>query len=104
NPHPHCQRWATEHVPTLPARKLERQRAYRRANGRDLLGDYLERELAAKARLVCANEHWVALVPFWAVWPFETMLLPRRRVASLGALADAERAALAVASKRLAVR
>jgi UDPglucose--hexose-1-phosphate uridylyltransferase len=104
NPHPHCQLWATEHVPTLPAKKLERQRAYHSAHGRDLLGDYLARELVSGARLVCANEHWAALVPFWAVWPFETMLLPRRRVSALEQLDDDSRGALADVLKRLTVR
>ena len=104
NPHPHCQLWATERVPTLALRKLEMQRAYYETHRRDLLGDYLERELDDGARLVVANEHWVALVPFWAVWPFETMLLPRRRAPSLPALAPEERDALADVMKKLTVR
>jgi UDPglucose--hexose-1-phosphate uridylyltransferase len=95
NPHPHCQVWATEHVPHIPARKLAAQRRYHEANQRDLLGDYLEGELRRGERIVCANEHWVVLVPFWAVWPFETMLIPRRRVPDLPSLGPAEREALA---------
>ena len=86
NPHPHCQVWATGHVPAIPAKKLLTQRAYFQRNGRDLLGDYLEKELATGARVVFRNEHWVALVPFWAVWPFETMLVPVRRVPDLPSL------------------
>ena len=104
NPHPHCQVWATEQVPSLPAKKLRMQSAYHKSHGRDLLGDYLERETKDGSRLVCANEHWVALVPFWAVWPFEAMLLPRRRVESLPALDAPERDALADILKRLNVR
>jgi UDPglucose--hexose-1-phosphate uridylyltransferase len=104
NPHPHCQIWATAHVPTLPARALRAQRAYHATQRRDLLGDYLERELASGERLVCENAHWVALVPFWAVWPFETMLLPRRRVGALQELAPHERDALADVMRRLLVR
>jgi UDPglucose--hexose-1-phosphate uridylyltransferase len=104
NPHPHCQLWATGHVPMIPARKLLTQRAYFQRNGRDLLGDYLEKELATGARLVFRNEHWVALVPFWAVWPFETMLVPSRRVADLPSLTPDERDALADALHRLSVR
>jgi len=95
NPHPHCQVWATEHVPHLPARKLLAQRRYLEAHGRDLLGDYLERERREGERLVCANEHWGALVPFWAVWPFETLVIPARRVSELAALSPPERDALA---------
>ncbi|HVO09629.1 MAG TPA: UDP-glucose--hexose-1-phosphate uridylyltransferase [Vicinamibacteria bacterium] len=104
NPHPHCQVWATGHVPTIAARKLLAQRAYMQRTGRDLLGDYLEKELASEARLVFRNEHWVALVPFWAVWPFETMLVPSRRVPDLPSLSSDERDALADALRGVCVR
>ena len=104
NPHPHCQIWATEHVPTIPARKLDSQRTYFTTHGRDLLGDYLDHELRDARRLVLQNDHWVVLVPFWAVWPFETMVLPRRAAPDLVSLSDGERDALADALLRLAVR
>jgi UDPglucose--hexose-1-phosphate uridylyltransferase len=104
NPHPHCQVWATAHVPTLAARRLAGQRRHFEAKGSDLLGDTLARELADGARLVCANAHWVVLVPFWAAWPFETMVLPRRKVADLPALSPEERDALAEILWRLNVR
>ncbi len=104
NPHPHCQIWATGHVPMIPARKLVTQRRYFDAHGRDLLGDYLERELASGERVVFRNEHWAALVPFWAVWPFETMLVPVRRVGDLPSLTSDERDALADAIRRTTVR
>jgi UDPglucose--hexose-1-phosphate uridylyltransferase len=104
NPHPHCQIWATGHVPVIPARKLATQRAYYDRHGRDLVGDYLERELADKERLVCRNEHWVALVPFWAVWPFELMLVPVRRAVDLPSLSGDERDALADILHRVCVR
>ena len=104
NPHPHCQVWATGHVPAIPARKLAAQRAYLDRHGRDLLGDYLERENRDGDRLVCANEHWTALVPFWAVWPFETLLIPTRLVGDLPSLTGEERDALAEILRRLNVR
>ncbi len=104
NPHPHCQIWAASEVPTIPSRKLASQRAYLAGRGRDLLGDYLAKELAAEERIVFRNQHWVALVPFWAVWPFETMLLPMRRVSDLPSLTAEERAALADALRRMSVR
>jgi UDPglucose--hexose-1-phosphate uridylyltransferase len=104
NPHPHGQIWATAHVPTLPARKLATQRAYFAAHGRDLLGDYLEEEQRDLSRRVIENDHWVVLVPFWAVWPFETLVLPRRRVSDLRALSAEERDALAEVLKRLGLR
>ena len=104
NPHPHCQVWATGHVPLLPARKLASQRAWFERHGRDLVGDYLERELGASERIVCRNEHWVALVPWWAVWPFEVMLVPVRRVADIPSLVGEERDALAEILQRVSVR
>ena len=104
NPHPHGQVWATSYVPVGPARKLETQRAYFERHGRDLLGDYLRKELAAGERIVCRNDHWVALVPFWAVWPFEVMLVPVRRVPDLPSLRGAEREALADVLRRVSVR
>ena len=104
NPHPHCQVWATAHVPALPARRLASQRRHFEAKGSDLLGDCLARELSDGARVVCDNAHWVVLVPFWAVWPFETMVLPRRRVPDLAATSAEERDALAEILCRLNVR
>lgn len=104
NPHPHGQIWATSYVPLVPARKLASQRAHFERLGRDLLGDYLERELAAGERLVCRNAHWVALVPFWAVWPFEIMLVPARRVPDLPSLEGDERDGLADLLRRVGVR
>jgi UDPglucose--hexose-1-phosphate uridylyltransferase len=104
NPHPHCQVWATRSVPGIPARKLASQSRYFEAHGRDLLGDYLAEELRARERIVCGNEHWTALVPFWAVWPFETIVVPARRVADLPALLSDERDALADVLKRLNAR
>jgi UDPglucose--hexose-1-phosphate uridylyltransferase len=104
NPHPHGQVWASSVVPGIPARKLEAQRRYLDRHGRDLLGDYLGRELDTSDRLVCRNDTWVALVPFWAVWPFETMLIPVRMVDDLRGLSDPERDGLADILRRLTVR
>lgn len=104
NPHPHGQIWASGHVPSIPARKSATQAAHLEKTGRDLLGDYLAQELEAGERLVDVNPHWVTLVPFWAVWPFETMIVPRRRVADLPSLGADERDALADIISRLTVR
>jgi UDPglucose--hexose-1-phosphate uridylyltransferase len=104
NPHPHGQIWATQQIPNEPAKEAVSQRKYMAARGRPLLLDYLELEEEVGERLVCDNNHWVALVPFWAVWPFETMLLPRRQVASLPELGGDERDALADILKRLTTR
>lgn len=104
NPHPHGQIWATKHVPQIPAAKMRSQQAYARNHDRDLLGDYLKLELARQERLICRNEHWAALVPFWAAWPFEAMLIPVRLVPDLASLNPEERDALADIIKRLTVR
>lgn len=95
NPHPHCQIWATEHVPTSAQRRLGAQRRYFQENGRDLLGDYLSRERVEGERIVCANDHWAVVVPFWAAWPFETLVVPARNVGHLSGLFGDERDALA---------
>jgi len=95
NPHPHGQIWATEHIPNEPLAELAAQRAYLAEHGEPLLGAYLRMELAADERIVLENEHWVALVPFWAVWPFETLLLPRRAITGFAKLNERERAGLA---------
>lgn len=104
NPHPHGQIWATELVPNEPAKEAARQAAYFAEHGRALLADYLALEEASGERIVCANDEWVALVPFWAIWPFETMVLPRRPVAALPELAEPARDALADILKRLITR
>jgi UDPglucose--hexose-1-phosphate uridylyltransferase len=101
NPHPHGQVWATQSLPTVPQRKLQTQRAYHEAHGIDLLGDYLREEEGLGERLVIANQHWVVLVPFWAVWPFETLVLPRERVPDLPSLDASQRDALADVVRRL---
>ena len=91
NPHPHGQIWATQHIPNEPALELASQRAYFEQHHTSLLSAYLELELQQRERIVAENETWVALVPFWAVWPFETLVLPRRPVATLAELTDPER-------------
>lgn len=90
NPHPHAQVWATEHLPTEPARELRSQLAYWQEHDRPLLLDYLLAEEEAGERLVCAGRHFTALVPYWAVWPFETMILPQRVIAAPDELQNSE--------------
>jgi UDPglucose--hexose-1-phosphate uridylyltransferase len=99
NPHPHGQIWATEHIPNEPAAELASQKEYLAEHGRSLLLDYLEMELKLRERIVAENESWVALVPFWAVWPFETLLLPRAHVRTLNELDATERDGLAAILK-----
>ncbi|MFC0252210.1 UDP-glucose--hexose-1-phosphate uridylyltransferase [Massilia consociata] len=104
NPHPHGQVWATSYVPDLPAKEDRRQREYFAAHGQALLLDYARREAEAGERVVVATEHWLAVVPYWAGWPFETLLLPRFPVQRLEDLQDAQRDDLALALQRLTTR
>ena len=94
NPHPHGQIWAQRSIPAEPAKELAQMTRHFERHGTTLLGDYLAVEVERQERIVCDNEHFVALVPFWAVWPFEIMVLCRRCVASLSELDAAERDAL----------
>jgi UDPglucose--hexose-1-phosphate uridylyltransferase len=104
NPHPHGQLWATDSLPSEPSKEDRRQREHREATGRVLLLEYEERERSRGERVVVENEHWTAVVPWWAVWPFETLLLPRRHVLRLPDLEARERDALAEILKGLLSR
>jgi len=107
NPHPHGQIWSTDFVPDEPAAETAAQREHLARTGRCLLCDYVVAELAAAAeqgRVVFENEHFAAIVPWWAVWPFEVLLVSRRHVGALPEFTDDERDGLADALKRLATR
>ena len=104
NPHPHCQIWATSHVPDEPALETEAQQAYLAEKGSCLLCSYLAAERTSRDRVIVENGHFTALVPWWAVWPFETMILARRHLGLLPELTSDERDALADILKRLTTR
>ena len=104
NPHPHCQIWGTQSLPNEIAKEAFAQAAWRERTGSCLLCDYLAREEKSGERIVCVNDHFVALVPFWAVWPFETLLLPRRHIAAMDELSGDESLGLADILKRLTAR
>ncbi len=104
NPHPHCQIWANERIPNEPAKELEQQRGYLARHGRCLLCDYLHQELSRGERLVCRNESFAALVPFWAVWPFEVLVLSTRHLAAMDEMTPEERLALADILRRITAR
>lgn len=103
-PHPHGQIWATGHLPNEAAAEDREQRAYHARHGRPLLLDVAAREAADGTRTVLETEHWLAVLPFWATWPFETLLLPRFPVQRLPQLAAPQRADLALALQRLTSR
>jgi UDPglucose--hexose-1-phosphate uridylyltransferase len=100
NPHPHGQIWAGNFVPRLVAPEDRTQKEYLKQHGNLLLLDYAGEELRRQERVVESNPHWVMLVPYWAVWPFELLLAPRRPVKRLTDLTDEERASLADILKR----
>ncbi len=104
NPHPHCQIWSTGFVPDEPAAETAAQEEYMSRTGHCLLCDYLEAERATGERLIFENEDFSVLVPWWAVWPFEVMVVSRRHAGALPELASAERDGLADALKRLTTR
>ncbi|WP_017666287.1 UDP-glucose--hexose-1-phosphate uridylyltransferase [Porphyrobacter sp. AAP82] len=103
NPHPHGQIWATAHLPQEIATEDARQRDYLSQHGRPLLLDLAQRE-AAGERVVESNHEWLAIVPFWAAWPFETLLLPRFAVQRMPDLTGSQRASLAGILKALTTR
>ena len=104
NPHPHGQIWATDCLPDEPAAEDAAQRSWFEERGAPMLVELERREWAAQARVVCANEHFLALVPWWATWPFETLLLPRSPVARLPELAPEQRDALSCILGELTAR
>jgi UDPglucose--hexose-1-phosphate uridylyltransferase len=101
NPHPHGQVWASDFIPKEVQKELEQQREWMKLRGESLLLDYAKQELAARERVVVQNDDWVVVTPWWAAWPFETLLLPRRAVGRLPELSSAERASLAGILKKL---
>ena len=104
NPHPHGQIWASDFIPNEIARETDTQDAYFRHTGRPMLFDLVERELASGERVVVATECWLAVVPYWASWPFETLLLPRFAVQRLPQLTHDQRQDLAIALRELTIR
>ncbi|MEM8917315.1 MAG: UDP-glucose--hexose-1-phosphate uridylyltransferase [Pseudomonadota bacterium] len=104
NPHPHGQIWATRHIPDEVAVEEQPQREYHDRHDTPLLLDVAKRELERNERVVVTTEHWVAVVPYWASWPFETLLLPRFTAQRLPDLNNAQREDLAQAIRELTIR
>ena len=104
NPHPHGQIWANYTLPNEPRKEQAALTEYQNRNQSCLLCDYIELERAVAERIVCENEHFIVVVPFWAVWPFEVLLCSRNHVADLSAHDKSGRNALADILKRIATR
>ena len=104
NPHPHGQIWATQSLPNEIVKETAAQESYFDRKGRCLLCDYAAIEVERRERIVCENARFVALVPFWAIWPFETMVLPRRHLKALDDFDAEDQFALADILRRLTAR
>ncbi|XP_008191367.3 probable galactose-1-phosphate uridylyltransferase [Tribolium castaneum] len=104
NPHPHCQIWASNFFPNEPKAKDLHQREYFEKYGRPMLQDYLQKELQQDKRVVYQNEDWAIVVPYWATWPFETLVLPKRQVQRFTDLDKKQKEALAAALKAIVAK
>jgi UDPglucose--hexose-1-phosphate uridylyltransferase len=104
NHHPHGQIWESDGLPNEIAKEERCQHSYFDAHTSPLLVDYARREQETGERVVASNDYWLAVVPFWAVWPFEMLLLPTHRVARLQDLDDFQRDALSDILRRLLTR
>lgn len=103
NPHPHGQIWSSKGIPVEPDKECKTQKGYFEKHGKTLLSDYLQAELKKGVRLLVQNDSFVALVPFWAVWPFETMIISKRPVQNIILLTEEERTDLADIYKKLTI-
>ncbi len=104
NPHPHGQIWSQNSIPLEVHKETVQQKKYFEEKGRSLLSDYIQLELKQQERIVLENEHFVALVPFWAVWPYETMIVSKRQVQYITQLTAEERTAYASILKKLTAK
>ncbi|PON22209.1 galactose-1-phosphate uridylyltransferase [Trichoderma gamsii] len=104
NPHPHCQAWTTSTLPEEPGKELTQMTKYRQQHGRHLLADYIKLELAKEERLVWQNASFAVVCPWWAVWPFEVIILPKRHVRALVDFTADERLQFAEAIQEVARR
>jgi UDPglucose--hexose-1-phosphate uridylyltransferase len=104
NPHPHGQIWAQQQLPTLVMKKQNAQQAYLAKYDSSLLTDYVAREIENKERIVVINDDWLVVVPYWAAWPFETLLLPRFSVSRMTELNEQQKRSLADILKQITIK
>lgn len=104
NPHPHGQIWASSTLPSVVAKEDYAQQAYYDKHNSNLLVDYVNKELEIEERIVVENDHWLVVTPFWASWPFETLLLPKRHIARMAELSEAEKNSLADVLQQITIR
>jgi UDPglucose--hexose-1-phosphate uridylyltransferase len=103
NPHPHGQIWASAGMPVEIEKETRQQEQYFTKHKQSLLSAYLELELAQKERIIADNEHFTALVPFWAVWPFETIIISKRHIQDITQFSDAEKESLSNIMRQLLI-
>jgi UDPglucose--hexose-1-phosphate uridylyltransferase len=101
NPHPHCQIWSSASIPDVPSKELASQEKYFLASDRCLLCDYIELERRLRTRVVAENARFIALVPFWAVWPFEILLCSRNHIGSMNDFANEDAPQLSAILKQV---
>lgn len=104
NPHPHGQIWAQQHLPTLVEKKQLAQSNYKQKFGGNLLADYVKKELTLAERIVVQNADWLVVVPYWAAWPFETLLLPKFATARMTDLTPEQQTSLADILQQTTIR
>jgi len=104
NPHPHGQIWAQRSIPQEIQKKSDRLLAYWKKKERSILEDYIDQELKLDERIILENDHFVTLVPYWAVWPYETMIVPKRKIGHIGELSSDEKASFAEIIRKTTIR
>jgi UDPglucose--hexose-1-phosphate uridylyltransferase len=104
NPHPHGQIWAQRSIPEVVLKKQIQQKKYWDKHQKSLLSEYVKQELEKDERVLLKNEHFVALVPYWAVWPYETMIIPRKHYQHINQLNNEEAMAYAEILKDLTTK
>jgi UDPglucose--hexose-1-phosphate uridylyltransferase len=103
NPHPHGQIWAQESIPDIPQREEKMQKQFYTDNQKSLLGVYLEYELEFKERILFSSKHFIAIIPYWATWPFESIIISKRRVPNITYLTEEEKLDFATTYKKMAI-
>lgn len=104
NPHPHCQIWGCAFLPNEPALKEANLKQYYEKYGRAMLDDYVDRELTRRERIVIENKDWLVVVPYWAAWPFETMLISRNKLRRMDEIDESQKQSLATVIKQLTIK
>lgn len=104
NPHPHGQIWASSSIPLELEKETKQQKVYFEAHQRSLVSDYINIEIEQNERIVIENENFIVVVPFWAVWPYETMIISKRHVPDITLFTEAEKKSLAVILKKLTTK